>query len=190
MGTRRKSSGWEQFYQIADIAGSPDTTYIANAAVQGTGWWGTDGVGAGAVDLYAIAGAGLNLDAVKLEFIFTISFATDADGKTADFELYTSMGETGPREFVAKLGLIAGKAEVVATADTLLWVDTIVVTTDGRGKDADTIGGNKVIVNNTATDNVASVIVPVLGKRFWEGLFTGAGSTGTICTAYYRWYTE
>lgn len=185
MGTRRKSSGWEQFYQIADIAGSPDTTYIANAAVQGTGWWGTDGVGAGAIDLYAIAGAGLNLDAVKLEFIFTISFATDADGKIADFELYTSMGETGPREFVAKLALIAGKAEVVASADTLLWADSITATTDGRGLTA-----NKVSINNHNADNVASVIVPVLGKRFWEGLFTGAGSTGTICTAYYRWYTE
>lgn len=185
MGTRRKSSGWEQFYQIADIAGSPDTTYIANAAVQGTGWWGTDGVGAGAIDLYAIAGAGLNLDAVKLEFIFTISFATDADGKTADFELYTSMGETGPREFVAKLALIAGKAEVVASADTLLWADSITATTDGRGLTAD-----KVSINNHNADNVASVIVPVLGKRFWEGLFTGAGSTGAICTAYYRWYTE
>ncbi len=184
MGTRRKSSGWEQFYQIADVAGSPDTTYIANAAKQGTGIWGSDGAGADAIDLYAIAGAGKNLDAVKLEFIFTISFTTDADDKTADFELYCSMGETGPREFIAKLALIAGKAEVVAAADTLLWVDSIVATTDGRGT------GNTVVINNHNTDNVASVIVPVLGKRFWEALFTGAGSTGTICTAYYRWYTE
>ena len=184
MAPRRKSSGWEQFYQNTDVAGSPDTTYIANAAVQGLGWWGTDGAGAGALDLYDIAGAGVNLDAVKLEFIFTISFATDADDKDADFELYCSMGETGPREFVANLALIAGKAEVVAAADTLLWADSITATTDGRGT------GNKVIVNNHNADNVASVIVPVLGKRFWEGLFTGAGSTGTICTAYYRWYTE
>ncbi len=185
MAIRRKSSGWEQFYQIADVAGSPDATYIANAAKQGTGIWGSDDAGADAIDLYAIAGAGVNLDAVKLEFIFTISFATDADDKTADFELYCSMGETGPREFVAKLALIAGKAEVVAATDTLLWVDSITATTDGRGVTADKVG-----INNHNTDNVASVIVPVLGKRFWEGLFTGAGSTGTICTAYYRWYAE
>ena len=185
MAPRRKSSGWEQFYQIADVEGTPDATYIANAAVQGLGWWGTDGTGTGALDLYKIAGAGANLDAVKLEFIFTISFTTDADGKTADFELYCSMGETGPREFVAKLALIAGKAEVVASTDTLLWADSITATIDGRGVTADKVG-----INNHSTDNVASVIVPVLGKRFWEGLFTGAGSTGTICTAYYRWYTE
>lgn len=185
MAPRRKSSGWEQFYQIADVAGTPDTTYIAAAGVQGLGWWGTDGAGTGALDLYVVGGAGLNLDAVKLEFIFTIFFATDADGKTADFELYCSMGETGPREFVAKLALIAGKAEVVVATDTTLWVDSITATTNGRGVTADQVG-----INNHNADNVASVIVPVLGKRFWEGLFTGAGSTGTIVTAYYRWYTE
>ncbi len=185
MAPRRKSSGWEQFYQITDVAGSPDATYIANAAKQGLGFWGTDGAGAGAVDLYEIAGAGANLDAVKLEFIFTISFATDADGKTADFELYAGDGNSGPREFIAKLALIAGKAEVVASTDTLLWADSITATVDGRGLTA-----NKVSINNHSTDNVASVIVPVLGKRFWEGLFTGAGSTGAIVTAYWRWYTE
>lgn len=185
MALRRKSSGWEQFYQIADIEGSPDSTYIAVTGKQGTGYWGTDGSGAGALDLYNIAGAGKSLDAVKLEFIFTISFATDANNKTADFELYCSMGETGPREFVAKMALIAGQAEVVASANTLLWADSITATTDGRGLDV-----NKISINNHNADNVASVIVPVLGKRFWEGLFTGIASTGTICTAFYRWYTE
>ena len=181
MGTRRKSSGWELFYTIADVAGTPDTTRIGAAGGWALGAYGSDGAGADTVDLYDLAGAGANLDAVKLEFIFSVSGT--GDGKTTVFELYNSMGNTGPRQAVVTLALVGGTAQVVAGAAGVTWCDSATAT-DYRGT------GQTVIVNDHAANNVVSITVPVLGARYWEALFTGAGSTATICNAYYRWYTE
>lgn len=181
MGTRRKSSGWELFYTIADVAGTPDTTRIGAAGGWALGAYGSDGAGADTVDLYDLAGAGANLDAVKLEFIFSVSGT--GDGKTTVFELYNSMGINGPRQAVVSLALVGGAAQVVAGAAGVTWCDSATAT-DYRGT------GQKVIVNDHAANNVVSVTIPVLGARYWESLFTGAGSTATICNAYYRWYTE
>ncbi len=181
MATRRKSSGWELFYTIADVAGTPDTTRIAAAGGWALGAYGSDDAGADTVDLHAIAGAGANLDAVKLEFIFSVSGT--GDGKTTVFELYSSMGLSGPRQAVTSLALVGGTAQVVAGAVGVTWCDDITAT-NYRGT------GQAVIVNDHQANNVGSVTVPVLGQRFWEALFTGAGSTATICNAYYRWFTE
>ena len=181
MAPRRKSSGWELFYTIADVAGTPDTTRIAAAGGWALGAYGSDGAGADTVDLHSLAGAGNNLDAVKLEFIFSVSGT--GDGKTTVFELYSSMGLSGPRQAVCSLALTGGTAQVVAGAAGVTWCDSVTAT-DYRGT------GQAVVVNDTAANNVVSVTVPVLGQRFWEGLFTGAGSTATICNAYYRWFTE
>ena len=174
---RRKSTGWEVFYTIADCAGTPDTTLIATA-----GGFPLNTRSSDAIDLHAIAGAGTCLDAVKLEFIFSVSDVADGDGKTTVFELYAS-NQGGPRQAVVSLALTGGTAQVTAGSDLVTWCDTAVAT-DYRGT------GQTVIVNDTPGNNVVSVTVPVLGMRFWEGLFTGAGSTATICTAYYRWFTE
>ena len=185
MATRRKSSGWELFYTIADVAGTPDTTRIAAAGGWALGAYGSDDAGADTVDLHAIAGAGANLDAVKLEFIFSVSGT--GDGKTTVFELYSSMGLSGPRQIVVSLALIGGTAQVVAGATAVTWCDSATATDYRGGNNAES---NVVIVNDHSANNVVSVTVPVLGQRFWEALFTGAGSTATICNAYYRWFTE
>lgn len=177
MGTRRKSSGWESFYTIADCAGTPDTTLIAT-----TGGFPLGTFSSSALDLYDIAGAGVNLDAVKLEFIFSISHGTAGDAKTTVFELYASNGVSGPRQVVVSLALIGGTAQVAGAA-TLVWADSATAT-NYRGT------GQTVVVNDHSANNVVSVTVPVLGLRFWEGLFTGGSSTGVACTAYYRWFTE
>lgn len=177
MGTRRTSSGWESFYTIADVAGTPDTTLIATA-----GGFPINTRSADAIDLYVIAGAGRNLDAVKLQFIFSVSDASDGDGKTTVFELYAS-NTGGPRQVVVSLALVGGTAQVTASSDLVTWCDSATAT-DYRGT------GSVVTVNDHAGNNVVSVTVPVEGLRYWEGLFTGAGSTATTCIAYYRWFTE
>ena len=176
MAPRRKSSGWEVFDSIADIAGTPDTTRIGAA-----GGWALGTFSSDAIDIHALAGAGVNLDAVKLEFIFSVSGT--GDGKTAVFELYSSMGKSGPRQAVVSLALVGGTAQVVAGAAGVTWCDDITAT-QYRGT------GQVAIVNDHQANNVASVTIPVLGQRFWEALFTGGGSTATIVTAYYRWFTE
>ena len=181
MAPRRKSSGWELFYTIADVAGTPDTTRIAVAGGWALGAFGSDGAGADTIDLHLLAGAGANLDAVKMEFIFSVSGT--GDGKTTVFELYSSMGLSGPRQSVVSLALIGGTAQVVAGNTGVTWCDSATAT-DYRGT------GQTVIVSEHSANNVVSVTVPVLGARFWESLFTGAGSTATICNAYYRWFTE
>lgn len=181
MANRRKSSGWELFYTIADVAGTPDTTLIAVAGSWALGAYGSDGAGADTVDMHIIAGAGTSLDAVKVEFIFSVSGT--GDGKTTVFELYGSMGVSGPRQAIVSVALTGGTAQVVAGAAGVTWCDSATAT-DYRGT------GQVAIVNDTAANNVVSITVPLLGMRFLEGLFTGAGSTATICNAYYRWFTE
>lgn len=183
---RRKSTGWESFYTIADCAGTPDTTMIADPDSFALNARSTT-----ALDLYAVAGAGASLDAVWLEFIFSVSDAADGDGKTTVFELYAS-NDNGPIHAIVSLALTGGKARVTAASDLVNWCDTAVAT-DYRGMNsaADEAGLNfQVIVNDSGNDNVVSVMVPVLGMRYWEALFTGADSTATVCTAYYRWFTE
>lgn len=186
---RHKSSGWEQFYQNTDVAGSPDTTLIATAGGFPLGTYNTTN----AIDLWAVAGAGNRLDADWLEFIFSIGQAGgDADGKDAVFELYASNGISGPRQVILTAALVGGTAQVVAGSDTATWADTATIT-DYRGSSSaanDSGVSHKAIENDTAGNNVASVTVPVLGLRYWEGLFTGAGSTSIITTAYYRWFTK
>lgn len=181
MSIRRCSTGWATFYTIANVAGNPDTTYIGAAGSWATGAYGSDSDHSDSIDLYDIVGAGLNLDVAKLEFIFSVSGT--GDGKTTAFELYQSMGVTGPRQAVVSLALVGGTAQVVAGAAGVTWCDDCTAT-DYRGT------GQVVVVNDHNANNVASVTVPVLGARFWEGLFTGGSSSATICTAYYRLFTE
>lgn len=181
-----KSSGWEVFYTIADVAGTPDTTRVAAAGGWAAGAWGSDDAGADAIDLHKIYGGGKYFDAEYIEFIFSVSGT--GDGKTTVFELYNSNGPLGPRQAVCSLALTGGTAQVVAGAAGVTWCDTATAT-DYRGTSSitDIAGRNhKVIVNDSAANNVVSVTVPILSARYWEGLFTGAGSTATICTAYYR----
>ncbi len=184
--SKLKSTGWEVFYTIADVAGTPDTTKIGNAAQWAAGAWGSDDAGADTVDLHTLYGGGKYFDAEYIEFIFSVSGT--GDGKTTVFELHSSNGTLGPRQAVCTISLVGGTAQVVAGAAGVTWCDSATAT-DYRGTSsiADGSGRNhKVIVNDHAANNVASVTVPILGARYWEGLFTGAGSTATICTAYYR----
>lgn len=185
MSIRRCSTGWSVFYTIADVAGTPDTTYIGAAGSWATGAYGSDSDHSDSIDLYDIVGAGMNLDAAKLEFIFSVSGT--GDGKTTTFELYASMGTSGPRQAVVKLALVGGTAQVVSGAAGITWCDDVTATDYRGGNNAES---NVVLVNDHQHNNVGSVTVPVLGMRFWEGLFTGAGSTATICIAYYRLFTD
>jgi hypothetical protein len=180
----KHSSGYSQFYQNVDVADSPDTTHIAAAGV-----WAPNGMTSPTLDLYDKIGAGKNLDAGWLEFIFTVNDAADADGNTAVFELYAAT-DNGPRQLVCTVALTGGTAQYTAGSDLTTWADTAVIT-DYRGFNsaANEAGMNlQAIPNDSGNNNVASVMVPVLGMRYWEGLFTGAGSTSVITTAYYRYF--
>lgn len=182
---KKLSTGWSAFYTIADVAGTPDTTYIGATGSWATGAYGSDSDHADNIDLYDIVGAGGNLDTTFMEFIFSVSGT--GDGKTTVFELYASMGESGPRQAITSLALVGGTAQVVAGVAGVTWCDDITVTNYRGGGNAES---NIVILNDHQANNVASVTIPVLGMRHWEGLFTGAGSTATICIAYYRLFTK
>lgn len=184
---KKLSTGWSSFYTVADVAGSPDTTYIGAAGSWATGAYGSNSAHADSVDLYDIVGAGANLDTTFLEFIFSVSHATDGDGKTTVFELYASMGESGPRQAIVSLALVGGTAQVTAASDLVTWCDDVTVTNYRGGGNAES---NIAILNDHQANNVASVTIPVLGMRHWEGLFTGAGSTAATCIAYYRLFTK
>lgn len=182
----QQTSAWESFYEIADAATTPDTTLVATA-----GGFPINTRSANAIDLLKFAGAGKNLNAVWLEFIFSIGHAADGDGKIVRFELYGS-NTGGPRQAVGTWDLTGGTAQVVSGADTATWADTIAVATEYRGVDADTAKSFKGVINDSGNNNVASLAVPVLGLRYWEGLFTdgGVAATAVNCIAYYRWYTN
>jgi hypothetical protein len=169
-----KISAYNTFYTKA-VAASPDTTLIANPDGYPRGTRS-----ASAIDMMDEHGAGNNLFASKIQFIFAHSAPADADGTTSVFEL---MGEAddGPRQLICTLALTAGVARVVVGSDLNTWVDTAVAT------DLRTTG---VVIDNSATDGVVRVTVDVQGLRYWEALFTGAGSTATTATAYYRVYSD
>ncbi len=167
-------SAYNEFYTKA-VAASPDTTLIGNADGYPRGTRSAD-----SVDLMDEYGGGINLFASKIQFIFSHSDAADADGTTSVFELMGS-ADDGPRQLICTLALTGGIARLVAGSDLNTWVDTATAT------DLRTVG---VVVDNSATDGVVRVTVDVQGLRYWESLFTGAGSTATTATAYYRVYSD
>jgi len=169
-------TGYNVLTTVADVAGTPDTTLIGNADGYPKGTRASD-----SVDLWAVGqGAGKNFEATKMQLIFTHSAAADADGTTSVYELMGA-ADGGPRQLICTLALTGGKARVVSGSDLINWVDTAVAT------DLRTTG---VVIDNSATDGVVRVTVDIQGLRYWEGLFTGAGSTAVTATAYYRLYTE
>lgn len=170
-------TGYEVLTTVADVAGTPDTTLIGNADGYPVNTSASD-----MVDIFtAGGGAGHDMKATHMELIFTMSDATDGDGKTAVYELM-GRADGGPRELICTIALVGGKARRTASSDLVVWCDTATIT-DMRTTD---VG----IEDNTATDSVVRVRIKLMGLRYWEGLFTGAGSTATTCIAYYRLYSE
>lgn len=168
-------TGYDVLTEVADVAGTPDTTLIGNVDGYPKGTRASDNV-----DLWAIAGGGKNFKATKMQLIFSHSHATDADGTTSVYELMGS-ADNGPRQLICTLALTGGAANVVTGVDEVTWVDTAVAT------DKRTTG---VVIDDSAGDRPVRVTVDLQGLRYWEGLFTGAGSTAVTAIAYYRLYTE
>ena len=170
-------TGYEVLTTVADVAGTPDTTLIGDADGYPKGTRASD-----SVDLFSTGGgAGHDMKATHMELIFTHSAAADADGTTSVYELM-GCADGGPRELICTIACVGGKARVTAGSDLVTWVDTATVT-DMRATDV-------AIEDNSATDGVARVRVKLMGLRYWEGLFTGAGSTAVTATCYYRLYSE
>lgn len=170
-------TGYEVLTTVADVAGTPDTTLIGNANGYPVNTSASD-----MVDFFTTGGgAGRDMKATHMELVFSVSHGTDGDGKTAVYELM-GRADGGPRELICTLALVGGKARVVVGSDDVNWVDTITVT-DMRTTDT-------VIKDNSATDGVCRARVKLMGLRYWEGLFTGGGSTAVTAIAYYRLYSE
>lgn len=170
-------TGYEVLTTVADVAGTPDTTLIGNADGYPVNTHASD-----MVDIFTKGGgSGRRMMATHMELIFTMSDATDGDGKTAVYELMGA-ADGGPRQLIATIALEGGKARRTASSDLIVWCDTASIT-DFRATDV-------ALEDNTATDGVVRVRIKLMGLRYWEGLFTGAGSTATTCIAYYRLYSE
>ena len=170
-------TGYEALTTVADVAGTPDTTLIGNADGYPVNTSASD-----MVDIFTTGGgAGHDIKATHMELIFTHSAAADADGTTSVYELM-GRADGGPRELVCTLALTGGKARRTAASDLVTWVDSCTAT-DMRTTDV-------VVVDNTATDGVVRIRVKLMGLRYWEGLFTGAGSTAVTAICYYRLYSE
>lgn len=170
-------TGYEALTTVADVAGSPDTTLIGNADGYPVNTSASD-----MVDIFTKGGgSGRRIQATHMELIFTMSDATDGDGKTAVYELM-GRADGGPRELICTIALVGGKARRTTGSDLVVWCDTATIT-DLRTTDV-------AIEDNTASDGVVRVRIKLMGLRYWEGLFTGAGSTATTVIAYYRLYSE
>lgn len=170
-------TGYEALTTVADVAGSPDTTLIGNADGYPVNTRASD-----MVDIFTTGGgAGRNMKATHMQLIFTHSHGSDADGTTSVYELMGS-ADGGPRQLICTLALTGGKARRTASSDLVTWVDTAVAT-DLRTTDV-------VVVDNSASDSVVRIRIKLFGLRYWEGLFTGAGSTAVTAIAYYRLYSE
>lgn len=170
-------TGYEVLTTVADVAGTPDTTLIGNADGYPVNTHATD-----MVDFFTKGGgAGRVMKATHMELIFTHSAAADADGTTSVYELMGA-ADGGPRQLIVTIALVGGKARYTAGSDLITWCDTATIT-DFRATD---VG----LEDNTASDSVVRVRIKLQGLRYWEGLFTGAGSTAVTAIAYYRLYSE
>ena len=170
-------TGYEVLTTVVDVAGTPDTTLIGNADGYPVNTSASD-----MVDFFTKGGgAGRDMRVTHMELIFTHSHGSDADGTSSVYELM-GRADGGPRELICTLALVGGKARRTASSDLVTWVDTITVT-DMRTTDI-------VIRDNSATDSVCRARIKLQGLRYWEGLFTGAGSTAVTAIAYYRLYSE
>ncbi len=170
-------TGYEVLTTVADVAGTPDTTLIGNANGYPVNTSASD-----MVDFFTTGGgAGRDMKVTHMELIFSVSHASDGDGKTAVYELM-GRADGGPRELICTLALVGGKARVTAGSDLVNWCDTATIT-NMRTTDV-------AIEDNTATDGVVRIRIKLMGLRYWEGLFTGGGSTAVTAIAYYRLYSE
>ena len=170
-------TGYDVLTTVADVAGTPDTTLIGNADGYPVNTSASD-----MVDIFTTGGgAGRDMKATHMELIFTHSAGADADGTTSVYELM-GRADGGPRELICTLALVGGKGRYTASSDLITWCDTATIT-DMRATDV-------ALEDNTATDGVVRVRIKLMGLRYWEGLFTGAGSTAVTATAYYRLYSE
>lgn len=170
-------TGYEVLTTVADVDGTPDTTLIGNANGYPVNTSASD-----MVDIFTKGGgAGHDIKATHMELIFSVSDASDADTKTAVYELM-GRADGGPRELICTLALVGGKARVTSGSDLVTWC-AIASVTNMRTTDI-------AIEDNTATDGVVRVRIKIMGLRYWEGLFTGSGSSATTAICYYRLYSE
>ncbi|HEB26659.1 MAG TPA: hypothetical protein ENI05_02630 [Porticoccus sp.] len=163
---------YSTLYTNTDVAGSPDTTLLANIAA-----YTINGISA-SVDL-TVHGDSKDTFANAMEIIVTHSHGSDADGTTSVLELHGAV-DGGPRQLICTIALTGGKAQFIAASDLITWVDTAVVTSFHSGT---------ITVSDSATDRIARITIKDLtGYRFIQGLFTGAGSTAVTATALYRYF--
>lgn len=170
-------SDYQVLYQNVDVADAPDTTLLTapttafaiNAISDSSNF----------VDLSHPNTDGKGTRANTISLLFSHGNGTgDADGTTSVFELWgQSVG--GPREAICTIALTAGKAELVAGTDDNTWVATAVVTSTHS---------KTITVADSAADRAVRVSFDATGFRYLQGLFTGAGSTAVIATAYYRYF--
>ena len=170
-------TGYDVLYTNTDVKDAPDTTLISDADGYPLGTKSST-----AIDIFTKGGgAGHDMKATHMELIFTHTIAAgDADGTTSVFELM-GLADGGVRQLVCTIALTGGKARRTASSDVVTWCDTATVT-NMRTTDVAT-------EDNSATDGVARVRLPLQGLRYWDGLFTGAGSTAEIAICYYRLYS-
>lgn len=175
MGTlTTRPSGWQVLKTTADVAGTPDTSFLSAPTTAFT----VDAGKALGFDTLGNNSGGKNAHANNVEIIVTHSHATDADATTSVLELYGS-NDSGPRMPLMTIACTGGKAERVAGVDEVVWVDTMVATT---------FHSKTITVTDSATDRIARTSFDLTGSRYIEGLFTGGGSTAVTAIAYIRSY--
>jgi len=170
-------SEYAVLYQNVNVAGAPDTTllsapttaFVINAISDSTNF----------VDLQHPSTGKKESRANNIQLIFAHGNGTgDADGTTSVFELW-GQNIGGARQAICTVALTGGKAELVAGTDDNTWVDTAVVTS---------YHPTTITTADSAADRIVSVSFDITGFRYLQGLFTGAGSTAVIATAYYRYF--
>ena len=162
---------YRTLYTTADVAGTPDTTLLANVDA-----YAINGISSTAFDMKEAWGAGDETKGNAVEMIFSHSAGADADGTTSVFELHGAV-DGGPRQPICTIALTGGKARVVAASDLITWVDTAVVTS---------MSSVTISKADDAADRIVRITLDLTGFRYLEGLFTGAGSTAVTAIAYIR----
>lgn len=169
-------SEYKVLYQNTNVAGAPDTTlltapttaFVINAISDSSNH----------VDLRHPPSGDKSSHANNIQLIFMHGNGTgDADGTTSVFELW-GQNVGGARQAICTIVLTGGKARPVASANDDTWADTAVVTSTHS---------TTIAVADNAADRIVSVSLDVTGFRYLQGLFTGAGSTSVITTAYFRY---
>ncbi len=175
MSLTTRPGAWQILYTNTNVAGSPDTSYLAAPTTA----FAIDAGKALGFDILKNNAGGKDSYTNAVEIVVLHGNGTgDADATTSVLELYGS-NDSGPRMPLMTVACTAGKAEIVAGTDDNTWVDTMVVTS---------YYSKTITVTDSATDRIARLSFDLTGFRYIEALFTGGGSTSIITVAYIRSY--